>query len=63
MESAFAIRRRVFIEEQNVPADIELDADDAQAFHALATLNGVAVGTGRMLPHGPGEVKIGRMAV
>jgi predicted GNAT family N-acyltransferase len=62
-EQAFAIRRRVFIEEQNVPEEIELDDDDARAFHALAFLDGAPVGTGRMLPHGEGEVKIGRMAV
>lgn len=63
MERAYAIRRRVFIEEQRVPEEIELDADDAHAFHALALLDGVAIGCGRMLAHGAGEVKIGRMAV
>jgi ElaA protein len=63
MQRALAIRRRVFIEEQNVPEEIELDADDGHAFHALATLDGVAIGCGRMLDHGDSEVKIGRMAV
>ena len=63
MQRAFAIRRRVFIEEQNVPEEIELDADDEHAFHALAILDGVAIGCGRMLEHGDSEVKIGRMAV
>ena len=63
MERAYAIRRRVFIEEQRVPEEIELDADDARAFHALATLDGDAIGCGRMLDHGDDEVKIGRMAV
>lgn len=63
LQSAFAIRRRVFIEEQRVPEEIEMDAEDANAFHALAILDGVAIGCGRMLEHGAGEVKIGRMAV
>jgi predicted GNAT family N-acyltransferase len=63
MQRAFTIRRRVFIEEQNVPEEIELDADDEHAFHALAILDGVAIGCGRMLEHGHNEVKIGRMAV
>ncbi|HYR80161.1 MAG TPA: GNAT family N-acetyltransferase, partial [Candidatus Dormibacteraeota bacterium] len=63
MARAYAIRRRVFIEEQHVPEEIELDADDALAFHALATLGNDAIGCGRMLDHGDGEVKIGRMAV
>ncbi len=62
MARAYAIRRRVFIEEQRVPEEIELDDDDARAFHALATMDGAAIGCGRMLDHGD-EVKIGRMAV
>jgi predicted GNAT family N-acyltransferase len=65
MEQAWALRRRVFIEEQHVPEEIELDADDARAVHALA-LEGTRpqrpVGCGRMLAHGD-YVKIGRMAV
>ena len=63
MARAYAIRRRVFIEEQQVPEEIELDADDTRAFHALATVGNDAIGCGRMLDHGDGEVKIGRMAV
>lgn len=63
MARAYAIRRRVFIEEQRVPEEIELDADDAHAFHVLATLDGDAIGCGRLLDHGDDEVKIGRMAV
>jgi predicted GNAT family N-acyltransferase len=63
MERAWAIRRTVFIEEQRVPEEIEMDTDDAHAFHALALLDGQAVGCGRMVAHGDKEVKIGRMAV
>jgi predicted GNAT family N-acyltransferase len=62
MEQAWALRRRVFIEEQRVPEEIELDADDAHAFHALALEGARPVGCGRMLEHGD-YVKIGRMAV
>jgi predicted GNAT family N-acyltransferase len=62
MEQAWAIRRLVFIEEQHVPEDIEMDADDAHAFHALALDGQRPVGCGRMLAH-DGYVKIGRMAV
>jgi predicted GNAT family N-acyltransferase len=62
MEQAWALRRRVFIEEQHVPEEIELDADDARAFHALALQDGRPVGCGRMLSRGD-YVKIGRMAV
>jgi len=63
MQRAYAIRRRVFIEEQRVPEEIEMDADDSRAFHALAILDGVAIGCGRMVDHGASEVKVGRMAV
>lgn len=63
LQQAHAIRRRVFVEEQNVPKELEMDADDERAFHALAFLDGVAIGCGRMLEHEGGEVKIGRMAV
>lgn len=59
---AFEIRRRVFIEEQGVPESIELDSDDAHAYHALAMLRERAIGCARMVPH-PEYVKIGRMAV
>jgi predicted GNAT family N-acyltransferase len=62
MEQAWALRRRVFIEEQHVPEEIELDADDARAVHALALEGGRPVGCGRMLARGD-HVKIGRMAV
>jgi predicted GNAT family N-acyltransferase len=63
MKLAHAIRRAVFIEEQHVPEDIELDAADADAFHALAMSGGVAVGCGRMVAYPDSQVKIGRMAV
>ncbi len=62
MKQAWDIRRRVFIEEQHVPEDIEMDEDDAHAFHALALLDGQPVGCGRFVAHDH-EVKIGRMAV
>lgn len=62
MEQAWTIRRRVFIEEQSVPEEIELDADDARAIHALALEDGRPVACGRMVAHGD-YVKIGRMAV
>ena len=63
LTQAFAIRMRVFVKEQKVPAEIELDRDDMRAVHFLATLaSGKAVGTARLvLRHG--RAKIGRMAV
>ena len=62
MKQAWDIRRRVFIEEQHVPEEIEMDDEDAHAFHALALLDGTPIGCGRFVAHDD-EVKIGRMAV
>src|SRR5215472_8678270 len=62
MKQAWAIRRLVFIEEQHVPEEIEMDADDSEALHALALDGSEPVGCGRMVEH-EGYVKIGRMAV
>ena len=57
---ASAIRTTVFVDEQRVPAALELDEWDARSRHALARDGaGRAVGTGRLLPDG----HIGRMAV
>jgi predicted GNAT family N-acyltransferase len=58
-KEASRIRLAVFVEEQRVPRDIEMDDNDAVSVHALAHDDGVAVGTGRLLPDG----HIGRMAV
>jgi len=59
-EQASRIRFRVFVEEQGVPREIELDELDARCLHAVAfDGKGVPVGTGRLLPDG----HIGRMAV
>src|SRR6267143_2101820 len=58
------LRWTVFVEEQNVPASLEVDAhDSAGAVHALALLDGVPAGTGRFVFDRPGVARIGRMAV
>lgn len=62
LEKAFAIRMRVFVKEQGVPAEIELDRDDQRAIHFLATTLGKAVGTARVIMRSR-SAKIGRMAV
>ncbi len=61
-EQAFGIRRRVFQDEQGVPADVEFDADDDRAVHVVAEIGGNPVGTGRIVFHST-DAKIGRMAV
>jgi predicted GNAT family N-acyltransferase len=58
-EHAAPIRFTVFVEEQGVPREIELDDMDERSLHAVAFENHLPVGTGRLLPDG----HIGRMAV
>lgn len=59
-EVLHAIRTTVFVDEQDVPAELERDALDPQCVHVLArALDGTPIGTGRLTP----EHKIGRMAV
>lgn len=53
------IRFEVFVEEQFVPAEEEVDRFDPVSIHAIAWLDGVAAACGRLLPDG----HIGRMAV
>jgi YbgC/YbaW family acyl-CoA thioester hydrolase len=65
---ATKIRTEVFVDEQHVPLEMEVDEADATALHALAVNRlGQALATGRLLQHVPGEpvgvARIGRMAV
>jgi YbgC/YbaW family acyl-CoA thioester hydrolase len=64
---AQAIRTAVFIEEQQIPVEMEWDESDAQCVHAVAFNRfGLPLATGRLLPHAPGVApnvsRIGRMA-
>jgi len=54
-----ALRFEVFVKEQGVPVELELDEDDPLATHVASFAHGEVVGTGRILSNG----KIGRMAV
>ena len=58
-EEIVAIRTEVFIHEQKVPEEREMDGLDPEAMHVLAYDGDTVVGTGRILPDG----HIGRIAV
>ncbi|GDX39925.1 acetyltransferase [Armatimonadota bacterium] len=68
--AVFALRMLVFVEEQRVPIEEELDAYDITATHFLIrkapapenTEDGV-VGTARLIDKGHGTGKIGRVAM
>jgi len=63
-EGASALRRAVFIEEQNIPMELEWDAHDAVVLHAVVRNRiGQVIATGRLLPAEDGVSHIGRMAV
>ena len=57
-----ALRRTVFIEEQGVSEADEVDDLDGEAIHLLATLDGQAIGSARLLVQGA-VGKIGRVCV
>jgi len=58
------LRTAVFVEEQRIPKELEWDAADATAVHAVAYNRlGRPLATGRLLPYEPGSSKVGRMAV
>lgn len=71
MQAALDVRRAVFIVEQQVPEELEIDEHDvdpainATAVHVLLRAGGRAVATGRLLLDGHGEsnAHIGRVAV
>jgi predicted GNAT family N-acyltransferase len=61
VEAIRAIRTAVFVTEQRVPIEIEMDDRDAVCVHVLASVDEVAVATGRIDIARDG--KIGRVAV
>ncbi len=66
MLRAFDVRRAVFVREQGVPEEEEIDApdrSDARACHAFIAEAGETVAAGRFFARPDGAVQIGRMAV
>lgn len=62
LKSAFAIREKVFVQEQQVPREAEYDAYEDTANHYLATCEGVPCGAARWRKT-EGGVKLERFAV
>ena len=63
LEGAIGVRFRVFVAEQSVPPEEELDAADATATHAIAISQDRVIGTGRLIVQDQSTAVIGRMAV
>ena len=64
-DAAYAIRYAVFVKEQGISADLEIDDSDPIAEHALAFVDGQCVATARIYldEQNASKAKIGRMAV
>ena len=62
-QPARALREQVFVAEQKIPAELEWDAADADAIHAVAFNRfGLPLATGRLLLQEAAPARIGRMA-
>jgi ElaA protein len=62
LDHCIAIRREVFVQEQNVPEAEEVDGKDPACRHLLARLDGTPVATLRLMGLGD-TVKVQRVAV
>jgi len=62
-QAAHALREEVFVAEQKIPAELEWDAADADAIHAVAFNRfGLPLATGRLMLQDGAPARIGRMA-
>lgn len=62
VDTCLALRKEVFVDEQNVSLEEEVDGLDPEAIQVLASLDGTPVGTARILVKGD-TAKIGRICV
>lgn len=63
LADALAVRRRVFVEEQGVPVDRELDGREAASTHFVAYRDRDPVGAARLRPYEESKGKVERVAV
>ena len=62
LKEALAIRHEVFVLEQNVPIELEIDDHDGIAWHILAYEGDQPVATARLVTLDADRVKIGRVS-
>ncbi len=63
VSQALDIRRKVFVQEQHIPAEREQDGRDPEALHVLALIKKSPIATGRLLLASGGEGKMVSVAV
>ena len=62
-EDAIFVRRKVFVEEQDVPLHLELDEYDAEAVHFVAYDGEIPFGAGRIRMTEPAIGKVERVCI
>lgn len=62
-QEALKIRYEVFVEEQNVPEELEIDVLEEQSHHVVLYQDDQPLGTARIYHQGDGVYKIQRVAV
>ncbi len=63
LKSAFEIRRQVFVEEQGISKELELDELDREVLHMVVKDKERIIGTARIRFLATGQAKLERMAV
>jgi len=63
LEAAFEVRKQVFVEEQGISEDLEIDGHEGEALHMVVKDGERVVGTARVLFLATSQAKIERMAV
>ena len=63
LEGAFEVRRQVFVGEQGIPEDVELDEYDKEALHMVVKDGDRVIGTARVQFLSTSQAKIERMAI
>lgn len=63
LEDAFSVRRKVFVEEQGIPASLEVDEFDETASHFVVYEADKPIGAGRIRETDPAVGKVERVCI
>ncbi|MCR9252642.1 MAG: GNAT family N-acetyltransferase [bacterium] len=63
IKAAQELRIEVFVEEQGIPKNMELDEKDERSTHALVIEDDIVIGTGRLTPNDDQSGTLSRIAI
>ena len=63
LKAAFAVRTQIFVDEQGISEDLELDEHDSEALHMVVKDGDKVIGTARVLFLATNQAKLERMAI